>query len=89
MFKKVKVETPEVKIAGANLHVDAQKAQFTTMIEEVNYAIDQRTEAIDELDKEISSLEAQLNKKCIELEKAVDANSADRAYIERLQAFIG
>jgi hypothetical protein len=89
MFKKVKVETPEVKIAGANLHVDAQKAQFTTMIEEVNYAIDQRCEAITELEREITSLEAQLKQKRTSLEMANDQNIVDLAYVARLEIFIG
>jgi SMC interacting uncharacterized protein involved in chromosome segregation len=89
MFKKVKVETPEVKIAGANSQVDAQKSQFVAMVEEVENAIEQRSDALSELSLEIDSLEAQLKQKRISLETGLNQNSADRAYIERLQAFIG
>jgi peptidoglycan hydrolase CwlO-like protein len=89
MFKKVKIESPEVQIAGANLQVDAQKSQFTQMIYEVQSAIGTREGAIMELEKELASLLAQVEAKSKAIDEAEAQNQADEAYVERLQSFIG
>jgi hypothetical protein len=87
--KKTVVVTPESKILGADVHVQAQQAQFVKMKEEVEYAIGQRGEAIEELLKEVDSLEAKLRHKRKLIEQAQDQNRVDFALVERVQQFIG
>jgi DNA-binding ferritin-like protein len=86
---KKKVETPESKIQSANIHVEAQQAQFVKMKQEVEYAVGQRFEAIEELNKEVASLQAQLSNKLALIEKAKDQNTADMALVDRVKQFIG
>jgi TolA-binding protein len=87
--KKVTVETPEAKILGADIHVEAQQSQFVKMQEEVVYAIGQRDEAIRELHKEVDSLQAQLNNKLSLIDKAETQNEVDKAFIAQLRKFLG
>jgi TolA-binding protein len=87
--KKTVVVTPESKILGADVHVQAQQAQFVTMREEVVYAIGQRDEAIRELNKEVDSLQAQLNQKLSLIDKADTQNAVDKAFIAQLNKFLG
>lgn len=89
MGKKIVVVTPESKIAGANIHVEAQQSQFTQMITEVKYAVDQRCEAIDELYLEADSLRAQLKQKLNAIETAEYQNEADLAFMKRLKELAG
>lgn len=87
--KKVKVVTPESKLQEATIHVEAQQDQFKKMIEEVEYAKQLRNEAIEELNKEISSLEAQLKNKKAAVEFAEANNRADEGFIGRLKELMG
>jgi ribosomal protein L29 len=90
MLKKKKVViTPETKLLEAGIHVEAQQAHFKKMIEEVEYAKGLRAEAIEELDKEIASLEAQLARKKAMVENAHLQNQADDGFIKKLNEMIG
>ena len=89
ILKKKVVETPEIKIQKANSVVDEQRYAFEAMISEIEYAVEARSEAMYELDKEIQSLEAQVRAKVTQFEKAKDQNAADYAYQKRLQELLG
>lgn len=90
ILKKKTVEVkPEHKILEANIHVEAQQAHFTKMVEEVQFAIDNRSDAVIELRKEADSLQAQLDNKRQLIEHAVNQNVADIAFIKRLNEMMG
>lgn len=87
--KKAPVLTPETKLQHANINVEAQLATFHTTISEVNLSIAMRNEAIEELEKEVASLEATLRGKRNEIETAKVFNEADTALIARMEQFVG
>jgi uncharacterized protein YhaN len=89
MLRKNKVVTPEVKVEQANLQVEAQQSQFTLMVGEVANAIEARKEAIEELNKEVESLLAQVEVKSQAIDKAEVQNKLDDAYIARLRELLG
>jgi hypothetical protein len=87
--KKPVIVSPENKLIEATIHVDAQQDQFKKMVEEVRYAQGLRSEAIEELNKEIASLEAVLRGKKTALENAHLQNQADEGFIQRLNELMG
>lgn len=87
--KKNKIITPESRIEGADIHVIAQQDQFTKMIEEVQWAKQERVEAIKELEKEVASLEARLDLKKKWIQRAKDQNQADDGFIKQLNRLLG
>jgi hypothetical protein len=89
MMKRKVVETPELKIVKANLHVEAQQSQFQVMVDEVNVALTERSKALSEVEKEIASLEGLIKTKRSVLEAGKAQNKADIAFIERLNEMMG
>lgn len=89
LFNKQVATTPEMELAKATTFVDSQKAQFETMVLEIEVAQDIRVRAIAELDKEADSLEAQARAKRAEVNRAIDAMEADEAYKARLNELLG
>jgi hypothetical protein len=89
MLKRKVVETPEVKIAKADLAVDAQQFHFQVMADEVSNAVVERSNALLEIEKEIDSLEATLKVKRSLVEAGKSKNQADLAFIDRLNEMMG
>lgn len=87
--KRNRIIAPESRIEGADIHVIAQQDQFTKMIEEVQWAKQERVEAIKELEKEVASLEARLDLKKKWIQKAKDQNQADDGFIKQLNRLLG
>jgi uncharacterized protein (DUF3084 family) len=83
------VVAPESKIQEATIIVDQQVDQFRKMVEEVEHAKSLRNEAIEELNKEIASLEAKLQAKKNAVEYAEANNKADDGFIKRLNELMG
>lgn len=88
MLKK-KVLSPEVTIEKANAGVRAQQEQFHNMIAEIEKAIETRKTAVYELNKEVASLQAQLQRKVTAIEKALDENTIDRVFQRRIAKLVG
>lgn len=88
MLKK-KVLAPEVHIEKANGQVRAQQEQFHNVIVEVDKAIEIRTAAMNELEKEVNSLEAILKRKKAAIDSANDQNAVDRAFRARISELVG
>ncbi|PEZ47006.1 hypothetical protein CN367_11590 [Priestia megaterium] len=90
MIRKNKVvETPELKMAKADLVVSEQQNHFRVMASEVSNAVVDRSNALLEIEKEIESLEAKLKGKRTMLEAGRSQNIADLAFIERLEELMG
>lgn len=90
MLKKKQVElTPEVKIEVVNNEVLKQQEQFRAMLVVSEVARQTREEAIEELQKEVASLMAQVRAKNNAIEKAFYQNEADLAFEKRIAEFIG
>jgi molecular chaperone GrpE (heat shock protein) len=90
LLKKKTVEvTPEGKLQEASIIVEQQVDQFRKMEQEVSEAQKLRAEAVIETEKEIASLEAQLQRKKAMVENARAQNQADQGFIERIRQFIG
>lgn len=87
--KKQVVIAPESKLVEAAIIVDQQVDHFKKMVEEVKHAKSLRLEAIEELNKEIDSLEAVLRGKKAALENAHLQNKADDGFIQRLNELMG
>jgi len=86
--KKEVVESPESKVKGANVHVQAQKAQFNVIIDEVQYAISQRNDALEEMEQETELLRIALARQGKQMEYVLNENKIDKKYIERINQFI-
>lgn len=90
MLKKKQVElTPEVKIQVVNNEVMKQQEQFRAMLVVSEVARQTREEAIEELQKEVASLMAQVRAKNNAIEQAFYQNEADLAFEKRIGEFIG
>lgn len=90
MLRKNKVvETPELKMAKADLLVSEQQTYFAVMADEVSNAVTERSNALVELEKEIASLEALLKTKRATVEAGRAQNRADTAFIIRLEELMG
>jgi hypothetical protein len=91
MLKKKKevVIAPESKLMEATIVVEQQFDQFKKMVEEVEYAKGLRYEAMEELQREIISLENKLKSKQVALENAQLQNKADDGFIQRLNELMG
>jgi hypothetical protein len=87
--KKTVVETPESKIQQADIQIEAQKDQFRTLAQEVEYGMGLRGEAISEIETEIEILQIKLENKKKQLEVENDKFKMDEAYLGRVQQFIG
>ena len=89
MLKSKKVLAPEVHIEKANAGVRAQQEQFHNVIVEVDKAIETRTAAMNELEKEVNSLEAIPKRKRAAIDNANDQNAVDRAFKQRIMELVG
>jgi septal ring factor EnvC (AmiA/AmiB activator) len=86
LLKKKKVAVaPEFKIQEATIIVGQQVDQFRKMVEEVEHAKSLRNEAIEELNKEIASLEAKLQEKKNAVAYAEANNKDDDEFIKRFK----
>jgi len=86
--KKEVVESPDSKVKRADVHVQAQKAQFSVIVDEVQYAISQRSDALQDLGQETELLRITLARKEKQMEYVLNENKIDRGYIERVNQFI-
>lgn len=89
MLRSKKVEfTPEVKIDIVNGEVEKQQEQFKSMLVTSEMARITRENAIEELEKEVSSLMATLKGKKAVIERAHFENQADLAFEKRIAEFL-
>ena len=82
--KKEVVESPDSKIQGADVHIEAQKVQLNVIIDEMYYAMNQRSNALKDLDPEIVLLRIELTRKEKQMEYVLNENQTDKGFIERL-----
>lgn len=86
--KKKRVDTPDSLIQQADSIVEAQKAQFREIAQKVADAMEQRTNAINELGKEKEALRAKQERVENMISQESDKIKADSAYHDRVQDFI-